>query len=220
MVRRSDEDKAEIEQIAQDLWQGDLLATPLIPVLESPHSTFVDGVDELEPVDEHGLWTVAPQQINTGWGAIVTQTCDLVRHPDKVPYLQLMPVVELDEVTWKTAHYGSGGDYFALPAIDAAGLVFPAIDSQLSFPVSKAALGHADIARAAAPLDPAARVLLSSWLMRRVGRYAFPTSSSTTSSATCAPRPPSRWARTPWPDGSPTRCWACGPRPSGRPPCR
>jgi hypothetical protein len=174
MVRRSDEDKAEIEQIAQDLWQGDLLATPLIPVLESPHSTFVDGVDELEPVDEHGLWTVAPQQINTGWGAIVTQTCDLVRHPDKVPYLQLMPVVELDEVTWKTAHYGSGGDYFALPAIDAAGLVFPAIDSQLSFPVSKAALGHADIARAAAPLDPAARVLLSSWLMRRVGRYAFP----------------------------------------------
>jgi hypothetical protein len=143
-------------------------------VLESPHSTFLDGVDELDPVDEHGLWTVAAQQIDTGWSAIVTQTCDLVRHPDKVPFLQLMPVVELDEVTWKAAHYGSRGDYFALPAIGAAGLVFPAIDSQLSFPVSKAVLGHAEIPRAAAPLDPAARVLLSSWLMRRVGRYAFP----------------------------------------------
>jgi hypothetical protein len=174
MVRRSDEDKAEIEQLAQGLWQGDLLAAPLVPVLESPHSTFLDGVDELDPVDEHGLWTVAAQQIDTGWGAIVTQTCDLVRHPDKVPFLQLMPVVELDEVTWKAAHYGSRGDYFALPAIGAAGLVFPAIDSQLSFPVSKAVLGHAEIPRAAAPLDPAARVLLSSWLMRRVGRYAFP----------------------------------------------
>lgn len=105
---------------------------------------------------------------------IVTQTCDLVRHPDRVPFLQLMPVVELDDVTWKAAHYGSRGDYFALPAITTVGLAFPAIDSQLSFPVAKAALGHADIPRTATPLDPAGRVLLSSWLMRRVGRYAFP----------------------------------------------
>jgi hypothetical protein len=174
MVRGSDEDKAEIERLARDLWQGDLLAAPVVPVLESPHSTFLDGVEALEPIGEDGLWTVAPQQIDTGWGAIVTQTCDLVRHPDKVPYLQLMPVVELDEPTWKAAHYGSRGDYFALPPVDAAGLAFPAIDSQLSFPVSKAVLGHTGIGRAATPLDPAARVLLSSWLMRRVGRYAFP----------------------------------------------
>ena len=131
-------------------------------MLESPHSTLLDGVDELEPGDKHGLWAVAAQQIDTGWGGIVTQTCDLVRHPDRVSFLQLMPVVELDEATWKAAHYGSRGGYFALRAIDAADLVFPAIDSQLSFLVSKAVLGHVDIARAAAPLDPAARVLLSS----------------------------------------------------------
>ena len=36
MVRHSDEDKAEIEQLAQGLWQGDLFAAPLVPVLELP----------------------------------------------------------------------------------------------------------------------------------------------------------------------------------------
>ena len=47
-------------------------------------------------------------------------------------------------------------------------------DCAISFPVSKAALAHAEVKTLATPLDPASRILLSNWLMRRVGRHAFP----------------------------------------------
>ena len=174
MVLEDNADKARVEEIVQRLWQGDLLAAPLVPVLESPHSTFVEGVDALEPVDEDGLWTVAPQAILSGWAAIVTQTCDVVRHPDAVPYLQLMPIVDVSPEEWEAAQNGRRGGLFALPPMDGVALEHPAIDCGVSFPVSKAALLHEGIITAPAALDPAARILLSTWLMRRVGRFAFP----------------------------------------------
>lgn len=174
MALESAEDKLRVEQVVQRLWQGDLVATPVVPVLESPHSSFVDGVEALEPVDSDGLWTVAPQEITTGWSAIVTQTCDVVRHPDAVPYLQLMPIVELEGAGWQAAQNGRRGGLFALPQIEGLPVAYPAIDCMVSFPVSKAALLHEAITTLPSDLDPATRILLSSWLMRRVGRFAFP----------------------------------------------
>ncbi len=174
MTLRGEVRKAHVEATVQRLWQGDLVRAPLVPVLESPHSSFVDGVDGLEPVDEQGLWTVAPRVIDSGWAVIVTQTCDVVRHPDRVPYLQLMPLVALSSQEWEAARNGRRGSLFALPASDDVGIEFPAIDCSINFPVSKAALLHVDIQATASGLDPAGRLLLSSWLMRRVGRFAFP----------------------------------------------
>lgn len=168
------EGKLRVEATVRQLWQGDLLAAPLVPVLESPHSSFVQGVEELEPVDPGGLWTVAPRVIDSGWAAIVTQTCDVVRHPDQVPYLQLMPIVDLPEDEWQAAHSGRRGGLFAIPQVDGLPVSFPAIDSMISFPVSKAALIHNEVLTRSSGLDPATRILLSSWLMRRVGRFAFP----------------------------------------------
>jgi hypothetical protein len=169
-----EEGKARAEEIARSLWQGDLLATPTGVVLEARESSLREGAGDLEPIDEEGVWGVGAVQITSGWAAIVSQTCDVVRGLDDVAHLQLMPVVDLSEEEWNGALNGRHGTLFSLPPTGRLPLSFPAIDCAISFPVSKAALADGRVQVLSAPLDPAARVLLSNWLMRRVGRHAFP----------------------------------------------
>lgn len=169
-----DEQRGRAEEVARSLWQGDLLATPVAVTLEAPESSVLPARDELDPVDDRGIWAPAPLEILSGWTAIVTQTCDVVRSLEDVAHLQLMPVVELSEKEWQEALYGRRGTLFSLPQLEALPLSFPAIDCAISFPVSKAALAHPDVRTLGTPMDPATRILLSNWLMRRVGRYAFP----------------------------------------------
>lgn len=166
--------RGEAERIARELWQGDLLATSVAVVLEAPGSTLVSGAETLEPVDQHGIWAPAAMAIDSGWAAIVTQTCDLVRAIETHEHLQVMPMVALDEAEWKRSLNGRGGTHFALPPADGLGIEFPAVNCSISFPVAKAALAHTNVHTLSTPMDPATRVLLSHWLMRRIGRYAFP----------------------------------------------
>jgi hypothetical protein len=162
------------ERIARELWQGDLLATSVAVVLEAPGSTLVSGAETLETVDEHGIWAPAAQAIDSGWAAIVTQTCDVVRAIDTHEHLQVMPIVALDEAEWNRSLNGRSGTHFSLPPAEGVGIEFPAVDCSISFPIAKAALAHTNVQRRSTPMDPATRVLLSHWLMRRIGRYAFP----------------------------------------------
>jgi hypothetical protein len=166
--------RARAEEVTRSLWQGDLLATPAGVVLEARESSLREGAEKLEPVDEEGIWAAGAVRIASGWTAIVSQTCDVVREIDHVEHLQLMPLVELSEEEWTGALNGRRGTLFSLPPTEGLPLRFPAIDCAISFPVSKAALAHRGVQTLNAPLDPAARVLLSHWLMRRVGRHAFP----------------------------------------------
>jgi hypothetical protein len=169
-----DQGRQRAEEIARSLWQGDLLATPVAVTLEAPESSLLEDAHELETVDEGRIWAPAPLEIASGWTAIITQTCDIVRSLDQVEHLQLMPIVELSEQEWNDALYGRRGTLFSLPALQGLDIPFPAIDCAISFPVAKAALAHAAVKTLSTPLDPASRILLSHWLMRRVGRYAFP----------------------------------------------
>lgn len=170
-----DEDGRErAEKIAGSLWQGDLLATPVAVTLEAPESSLRDDAHELEAVSDDGLWAPAPLEISSGWTAIVTQTCDVVRSLDQVQHLQLMPIVELSEKEWDEALNGRRGTLFSLPPAEGLEIEFPAVDCAICFPVAKAALAHAQVKTLSTPLDPASRILLSHWLMRRVGRHAFP----------------------------------------------
>ena len=166
--------RGEAERIARELWQGDLLATSVAVVLEAPGSTLVSGAETLPTVDEDGVWAPAAQAIDSGWAAIVTQTCDLVRAIDTHEHLQVMPIVALDEAEWNRSLNGRRGTQFSLPPAEGLGIAFPAIDCSISFPVAKAALAHSNVKTLSTPMDPATRVLLSHWLMRRIGRYAFP----------------------------------------------
>lgn len=174
MSRLDDEGRRRADEIAGALWQGDLLATSVAVRLEAPGSSLLEDADELEPVDEAGVWAPAPLEIASGWTAIVTQTCDVVRSLEQIEHLQLMPVVELSEKEWEEALNGRRGTLFSLPPVEGMGVNFPAVDCAICFPVSKAALAHADVKTLNTPLDPASRILLSHWLMRRVGRHAFP----------------------------------------------
>jgi hypothetical protein len=170
----SDWPSGEAERIARELWQGDLLATSVAVVLEAPGSTLVPGAETLSTVDEQGIWAPAARAIDSGWTAIVTQTCDVVRAIDTHEHLQVMPIVALDKAEWNRSLNGRRGTHFSLPPADGVGIEYPAIDCSISFPVAKAALAHANVQTLSTPMDPATRVLLSHWLMRRIGRYAFP----------------------------------------------
>ncbi len=174
MSRLDGEGRRRAERIAGSLWQGDLLATPVAVALEAPDSSLHEDAHELEPVDNAGLWAPAPLEIASGWTTIVTQTCDVVRGLDQVQHLQLMPVVELSEREWSEALNGRRGTLFSLPPAEGLDIAFPAVDCAICFPVSKAALAHEKVKTLTTPLDPASRILLSHWLMRRVGRHAFP----------------------------------------------
>lgn len=168
------EEQARVEQVVRSLWQGDLLATRVAVALEAPESTLLSGAEELEPVDEDRIWAPAALDIASGWTAIVTQTCDVVRATDDVAHMQLMPLVELSDKEWREALGGRRGTLFSLPPADGLPLARPAIDCAISFPVAKAALAHDRVRTLSTPMDPATRILLSNWLMRRVGRHAFP----------------------------------------------
>lgn len=174
MSRLDEQGRQRAEEIAASLWQGDLLATPVAVTLEAPESSLLEGADELEPVDGAGVWAPAPLEIASGWTVIVTQTCDVVRGLEQVEHLQVMPVVTLSEQEWNEALNGRRGTLFSLPSPDGLDIEFPAVDCAICFPVAKAALAHEEVNTLSTPLDPASRILLSHWLMRRVGRHAFP----------------------------------------------
>lgn len=174
MSRLDEQGRERAEEVAGSLWQGDLLATSVAVALEAPASSLLEGAHELEPVDSAGVWAPAPLEIASGWTVIATQTCDVVRSLEHVEHLQVMPVVALSEQEWNEALDGRRGTLFSLPRADGLDVEFPAVDCAICFPVAKAALAHEEVKTLATPLDPASRILLSHWLMRRVGRHAFP----------------------------------------------
>lgn len=165
---------ARAEQIAATISQGDLIGTTVAVALEAPASSLLEDAHLLATVDEHGVWAPAALEIASGWAAIVTQTCDAIREISDLAHLQLMPVVSLGESEWLQAQNGRRGTLFSIPPAEGLPIPFPAIDCAICFPVAKAALAHEEVATRATPLDPASRILLSHWLMRRVGRHAFP----------------------------------------------
>jgi hypothetical protein len=103
---------------------------------------------------------------------IVSQTCDLVESVDREPWIQVSPLMSVDEDTWRRAGNGRDGRAFALPPVE--GIPHPVVQPQVVFTVEKAAVVHADVRTISTPLDSAQRIHLSMWLARRCGRHAFP----------------------------------------------
>jgi hypothetical protein len=170
-----DVDNARVEDCARDLNQGDAISTTHFPSLGVPESTFHPDTEgtELCPDQKTPVWAAPVRPINSRWGVITSQTCDLVEPPNREPWIQVSPLIDLDdEEFWERAQGGHDSRVFALPPV--AGLEYPAIEPQVNFPVEKAALLHPDVQTEATPLSPAQRILLSLWLARRCGRHAFP----------------------------------------------
>ncbi len=122
------------------------------------------------------MWAAIGRQIDTGWGVIVTQTCDLIRPPDGEPWVQVAPLIDLkSENAWQRARSGNALDVFSLPQPDEEiGVTHAAVHAQLSFPIEKSAFLHDEVKTVRTPLDASDRIFLSIWLARRCGRHAFP----------------------------------------------
>lgn len=172
-----DEDLRRLSEHACEQEQGDLISTSLFPSLATPECTFHPDTEATEFCSGQGsqIWAAPVRPITTGWGVIVTQTCDLIADADVEPFIQVAPLTDVgDEATWKAAQDGRDHRIFALPPV--AGLETPAVEPQISFPVEKAVLLHPDVDTISTPLSPAQRIHLSLWLARRCGRHAFPDS--------------------------------------------
>jgi hypothetical protein len=167
-----DEDQPLLTERARKLNQGDLLSTSHAPSLGAPESTFHPDTELCEPCPEQEVWAAPARPIRSGWGVIVTQTCDLVEPADREPWIQVSPLIDIGEDLWPRARDGRDQRAFSLPPIE--GVDFPAIEPQVVFSVEKAALLHEGITTVATELDPAQRIYLSLWLARRCGRHAFP----------------------------------------------
>lgn len=170
-----DEDNPRAGDRVRELNQGDIISTTHFPSLGTPKSTFHPDTEGSEfcPDQETPVWAAPVRPIKSGWGAIVSQTCDLVEPPHREPWIQVSPVIDLgDEALWKRALDGHDSRVFALPPV--AGLDYPAIELQVNFPVEKASVLHPYVETEPTPLGSAQRILLSLWLARRCGRHAFP----------------------------------------------
>lgn len=173
----SDEDLPRVSERTRQLEQGDLISTALFPSLATPEFTFHPDSEATTfcPGQSSEVWAAPIRAITTGWGVIVTQTCDLVADADIEPFMNVAPLTDVgDDATWKAAQDGRDHRIFALPPI--ADFETPAIEPQISFPVEKAALLHPDVETTSTPLSPTQRIHLSLWLARRCGRHAFPVS--------------------------------------------
>lgn len=167
-----DADRQRVAERARALSQGDLISTSHFPSLGAPECTFHPDTETSAPCPGQEVWAASARPIRTGLGVIVTQTCDLIEPPDREPWIQVSPLVALDEKLWRRACDGRDQRAFSLPP--AAGVAFPAIEPQVVFSVEKAALLHPRVLTTPTALDPAQRIYLSLWLARRCARHAFP----------------------------------------------
>lgn len=171
----SDEDLPRVNERTRRHEQGDLISTTLFPSLATPEFTFHPDSEATEFCSGQSLevWAAPVRPVISGWGVIVTQTCDLVAGADVEPFLQVAPLTDIgDEATWLGAQDGRDHRVFGLPPV--ADFETPAVEPQLSFPVEKAALLHPNVETISTPLSPTQRIHLSLWLARRCGRHAFP----------------------------------------------
>ena len=129
---------------------------PAAPISEAAAIAAADGADAAE-TQVHGF-------------AIVTQTCDIVRDCGSRPFVQVCPLVEVDDADrLAEIRRGRRPNYAFLPGVAPHGLV---ADLDRVMTVEKAVVADWDRVVGALRDDDARRFRLA--LMRNRGRVAFP----------------------------------------------
>lgn len=149
------EDLTAVHEAMQDWRQGDVFEAdvPLLylQAVADPGSPGPSDIADLEVVEAECARL-----------AVITQSCDLVKPPDKRPFLQVAEVVQLDGDEAHNARTGSQPRYVPLPGLDGDWF----IDMDVVTTVEKAAVFNAARTRGADTED--ARRLIAD----RVGRVA------------------------------------------------
>jgi hypothetical protein len=99
---------------------------------------------------------------------IITQTCDIVRDVDKVPHIQVAPLVELPEGEARSARRGERPTYVHVPGYGKSAFA----DLDLIMTVAKPALARFGRVRGCRNEDE--RFRFGQGVARRWGRFAFP----------------------------------------------
>lgn len=140
------------------LEQGVILRIDALPVID------------LDP--ETGLACLAELDTPTGLVIVATQSCDTVRELAIEPYVQVAPIVDVDQAVWARSRAGRlSPRYFALPQ-NLEGVAAPVVDIRLIATVDKR-LVLENTLPFVSELAPELRGPFAIWLGRRFARYAF-----------------------------------------------
>lgn len=157
---------ARVDVVAQDWRQGDIIKLAGAVHLASGQAPLtVASVRVAARTDRRAVITVGTQA--SDGVMVVSQTCDIVRSSAERPYVQLAPLVELDEDRARFARAFRMPRY--APVLDDSRLF---VDLDRLFTVEKAILLDRD--RRPTVSDDTEAKALAEHIGRKFGRFAFP----------------------------------------------
>jgi hypothetical protein len=166
--------------------QGDVISFGAIAIVGTHASKVFREAKELTPTEITRDAKVASMTIEyaSGWYAVLSQDCDIVRTIDVEPCILIAPVVYIPEAEWDQLEAGQTSyRFFALqpdrivplPQSDSALRVSrkPVVDVRYVTSVDKTAMPTAQNWTRSTPLVPDQRRRFAQWLGSRFARYPF-----------------------------------------------
>jgi hypothetical protein len=175
-----------LEALLGTIKQGDVISFGAIAIVGTHASKVFREAGDLTPTEITRDAKVASMTIEyaSGWYAVLSQDCDIVRTIDVEPCLLIAPVVYIPEAEWDRLDAGQTSyRFFALqpdrivplPQSDPELLVSrkPVVDIRYATSVDKTALTTAQNWTRNTPLVPDQRHRFAHWLGSRFARYPF-----------------------------------------------
>lgn len=160
-----------LEQRLRILRQGDLISLGAVTLVGAGPAAAVRATDT--EVTDDTLWSVTVES-DAGWYVVVSQDCDVVRHPDEEPCIVVCPLVHVPAERWRQLRSGPYSPrQFPFPDDEGlrSGDGWPVASLLYMSSVDKTALLH-DNVRQLSPLTGPQRARFGRWVARRYGRPA------------------------------------------------
>lgn len=164
METLDDAGREQVDRALQDWKQGDCALG---------EHWFLSRVDPERPLTQEGL-VAAEADVDVAEAevlgfVVVTQTCDIVRPCARRPFVEVCPLVEVDDATWREVERGKRPNYAHVPGL-AEQLLVADLDRVMTVEKSVAATWERV---EGCPSDEYARRLLQA-LARKRARFAYP----------------------------------------------
>lgn len=166
-------DSRQLESYLSNIRQGDLISLGAVNLVGVGSSEAWNSTAEHEGTSSkpEGLWSLTIES-DAGWYAIITQDCDIARHPSIEPCLVVCPVRFVTDEDWMKLRSGPGSPRtFPFPdesRISREGMK-PIADLRFVTSIDKTALLH-DSVDVAHPLTGPQRTNFARWVGARYAR--------------------------------------------------
>lgn len=181
MARRAGPAWSDLEARLRGVEQADLISFGAIAIAVRPTSALAVAAG-LPDDGEPGVVTLTIETAS-GWYAVISQDCDIVRSVDDEPCLTVAPVIYVPQEAWSRLHLGQTSyKQFPLPQDQVAPVDEahadripeghrPVVDVRYVSTVEKTALAHGFEQRH--PLPGAPKLRFQTWVGQRFGRESF-----------------------------------------------